>query len=79
MSRLTISLPDERHAALKAEAAITGKTIGQIIDESLQLAGIKSGNEALEIMRRAGRNAGLDEEAAMKLALEEVAAHRRGE
>lgn len=79
MSRLTITLPDERHAALKAEAAITGKTIGQIIDESLQIAGVKSEDEALAILRKAGQNANLDEDAAMKLALEEVAAYRRGE
>ena len=79
MSRLTITLPDERHAALKAEAAITGKTIGQIIDESLQIAGVKSEDEALAILRKAGQNANLDEDAAMELALEEVAAYRRGD
>ena len=78
MSRLTITLPDERHAALKAEAAITGKTIGQIIDESLELAGVKSEDEALAILRKARRNAGLSEDEAMALALREVAEYRSG-
>lgn len=78
MSRLTITLPDERHAALKAEAAITGKTIGQIIDESLELAGVKSEDEALAILRKARRNAGLSEDEAMALALHEVAEYRSG-
>lgn len=78
MSRLTITLPDERHAALKAEAAITGKTIGQIIDESLQLAGVKSEDEFEAILRKAGRNSGLSEEEAMALALHEIAEYRAG-
>lgn len=78
MSRLTITLPDERHAALKAEAAITGKTIGQIIDESLQLAGVKSEDEFEAILRKAGQNSGLSEEEAMALALHEIAEYRAG-
>ena len=35
MPRLTISLSEERHRALKEAAVRRGKTIGQLIEESL--------------------------------------------
>lgn len=78
MSRLTITLPDERHAALKAAAAARNTTIGAIIDESLALAGIKTRADALAILRQAGGNSGLDDDEAMSVALQEVADHRAG-
>lgn len=42
MARLTITLPDDRHQALKEAAARRGKTIRQLIDESLAHYGIKT-------------------------------------
>jgi len=37
MSRLTITLDDNLHRAIKKTAARQGRSIGQIIEESLQL------------------------------------------
>ena len=78
MSRLTITLPDERYRALKEAAAQRGRTIGQLIDESLEFYGIKSRDEAKEIVRRARASADLTEEEAMSVALEEVERVRAG-
>ena len=41
MARLTITLDDNLHQALKEAAARQGRTIGTIIEESLELRGIK--------------------------------------
>ena len=46
VSRLTITLSDERYRALKEASAQRGKTIGQLIDESLEFYGIKSHDDA---------------------------------
>lgn len=78
MSRLTITLPDDRYLALKEASARRGKTIGQIIDESLELYGIKSRESAQELVRRARARSALTDEEAMALALEEVRAVRSG-
>ena len=78
MSRLTITLSDERYRALKEAAAQRGRTIGQLIDESLEFYGIKSRDEAREILARARANADLGEEEAMSVALEEVRRVRAG-
>ena len=78
MSRLTITLSDERYRALKEAAAQRGRTIGQLIDESLEFYGIKSRDEATEIVRRARANADLTEGEAMSIALEEVERVRTG-
>ena len=72
MSRLTITLSDERYRALKEAAAQRGRTIGQLIDESLEFYGIKSRDEAKEIVLRARASAALTEDEAMSVALEEV-------
>ena len=42
MSRLTITLSENRYRALKEASAQRDKTIGQLIDESLEFYGIKS-------------------------------------
>lgn len=47
MSRLTITLSEPRYRALKEAAAQRNKTIGQLIDESLDFYGIKSREQAL--------------------------------
>ena len=41
MGRLTISLDDEMHFALKETATRQGRSIGSIIEEGLRLRGIK--------------------------------------
>ena len=57
MARLTITLSDEKHRALKQAAARRGTTIGAIIEESLEHAGVKSEEDAVGILERAWRNA----------------------
>lgn len=78
MSRLTITLSDERYRALKEAAARRDKTIGQLIDESLEFYGIKSREDARELVRRARARAAMGETEALALALAEVESARRG-
>jgi hypothetical protein len=77
MSRLTITLSEARYKALKEASVQRGKTIGQLIDESLEFYGIKSRQDALALVRRARAHSKLDETKAMQLALNEVRAVRR--
>ncbi len=76
MSRLTITLSEPRYRALKEAAAQRNKTIGQLIDESLDFYGIKSREQALDLVRRARARSVLSEEQALTLAQEEVRAVR---
>lgn len=76
MSRLTITLSEPRYRALKEAAAQRSKTIGQLIDESLDFYGIKSREQALDLVRRARARSALSEEQALTLAQEEVRATR---
>ena len=76
MSRLTITLSESRYRALKEAAAQRYKTIGQLIDESLDFYGIKSREQALELVRRARAHSRLSEEQALTLAQDEVRATR---
>lgn len=77
MSRLTITLSEERYRALKDASAKRNKTIGQLIDESLDFYGIKSREEARNLVRRARAHGKLDEEQALNVAQREVQAVRR--
>ena len=77
MSRLTITLTEERYRALKEAAVQRHKTIGQLIDESLDFYGIKSRESALDLVRRARACARLTEDEALAVAQEEVKAVRR--
>ena len=79
MTRLTITLSEPRYRALKETAALRGKTIGQLVDESLDFYGVKSREEAVELVRRARASSGLDEKQAIDLALEEVQQTRRSQ
>ena len=72
MSRLTITLDDELHQSLKETAARQRRTIGSIIEESLRLRGIRSLAGARELLNKARNRAGLDEEEALAIALEET-------
>jgi hypothetical protein len=53
-----------------------GKTIGQLIDESLDFYGIKSRAQALDLVRQVKTRSQLSEQQAMALALQEVGATR---
>ena len=76
MSRLTITLSDARYIALKEASAQRGKTIGQLIEESLEFYGIKSRQNALDLVRRARTRSGLSDTEAEKVAVEEVRSQR---
>lgn len=76
MSRLTISLSESRYRALKEAAAQRDKTIGQLIDESLDFYGIKSNEQALDLVRRARARSVSSENQALALAQEEQQATR---
>ena len=52
-NRLTITLSAQRYLALKQAAAQRNKTIGQLIDESLEFYGIKTDDDARERVRAA--------------------------
>ncbi len=77
MSRLTITLADERYRALKDAAVQRGKTIGQLIDESLEFYGIKSRQDARALVRGARKRANLEPSDALDLARQEVRAVRK--
>ena len=76
MSRLTITLSEERYRALKEASVQRNKTIGQLIDESLDFYGIKSRENARDLVRRARVHAKLTEDAALTVAQEEIKAVR---
>lgn len=78
MPCLTITLSEERQRALKETAARRGTTTSALIDESLELAGIRLRQGAREILTRARANSGPSEEEATALALEEAAKVRAG-
>lgn len=77
MSRLTITLSDARYRALKEAAVQRDKTIGQLIEESLEFYGIKSREDARALVRRARARSKLTEEQALALAQEQVRVVRR--
>ena len=77
MARLTITLSAERHRALREAAVQRGKTIGQLIEESLDFYGIKSARSAEALVARARARSGLTEKQALRLAVAETRAARR--
>ncbi len=77
MSRLTITLSEPRYQALKEAAARRSKTIGQLIDESLDFYGIKTQDQALDLVRRVRAQSVLAEGDALALVQKEVRAVRR--
>ena len=78
MARLTISLADRTHRALKEAAARQNRSMASIIEESLELRGIQPYDTALEIVARAQTNSRLNDDDAMALAVEETRRHREG-
>jgi hypothetical protein len=77
-TRFTVTLPTERYTALKETAARQGKTMAEIINESLELYGVKSKVAALDLVARARRQAGLTADEAMQFAIRETRSHRSG-
>jgi hypothetical protein len=77
MSRLTITISDVRYRALKEAAAQRDKTIGQLIEESLEFYGIKSREDARALVQRARRRGGLSEAQALALSNKEVRLARK--
>ena len=77
MSRLTISLSDEMHQALKESSARTGRTIGNLIEEGLRLRGIRPMNITKNLVKKARSNSAINEDDALKIALDEVNQSRK--
>ena len=77
MSRLTISLSDEMHQALKESSARTGRTIGSIIEEGLCLRGIRPMNTTRNLVKKARSNSAINEDDALRIALDEVNQSRK--
>jgi len=76
MPRLTISLSEETHAALKETAARQGRSIATLIEESLQFRGLKSTSRAKDLIKNARQQSRLDADEAMDIALTETRASR---
>lgn len=77
MSRQTITLSDEVWIALKETSIKRKKPVGQIIEESLRAYGIKTRENALDLLRMAQRRSNLAEEEALDLSIEETRKTRR--
>ena len=78
MPRLTITLADRTHRALKEAAARQNRSMVSIIEESLELRGIQPCDAAMEIGARAQANSRLTDDGAMALAVEEARHYREG-
>jgi len=76
MSRLTISLDDNLHIALKETAARQGRSITAIIEESLRLRGIQDRESARSLVNKARGHADLGADEALSIALAETKATR---
>lgn len=76
MGRLTITLEDDMHRAIKEAAARQGRSIREIIEESLELRGIKPMESARRLVARARAQAQHSEADATRLAVEETRAQR---
>ena len=77
MPRLTITLSDDRHRALKETAARRNTTIRRIDEESLDLYGVKTTESAAALVAAAAERSGLTDDEAMALAVEQTRAERR--
>lgn len=77
MSRLTLTLPDDLHRALKEAAAVRGRTIGDLVAESVVAYGIKPREAAERLVARARERSRLASEKALEVAIRETRAARR--
>ncbi|MCP4431552.1 MAG: ribbon-helix-helix protein, CopG family [Gammaproteobacteria bacterium] len=76
MPRLTISLSEETHAALKETAARQGRSITALIEESLRFRGLKSIANAKKLVNKVRQRSQLSADEAMDIALNETRASR---
>ncbi len=79
MNRLTISLADRTHRALKEAAARQNRSMASIIEESLELRGIRPYDSAREVVAKARAKSRLNDDRAMTLAVEETRLFREGQ
>lgn len=77
MARLTISLDDQVHQALKEAAARQRRSIASIVEESLVYRGIKTHTDARALVGAAREQAGLSEEDALAIAIDETRESRQ--
>lgn len=70
--RLTITLSEARHAALKATATRLGVSIGALIDQSLEAYGVHADDRFERLLQRAKESAGMTEQEATRFALRAV-------
>ena len=78
MVRLTISLTDRTHRALKEAAVRQNRSMASIMEESLKLRGIQPLDNAREIVAKARARSRLDADQAMALAVKETRRSRKG-
>ena len=76
MSRLTITLDDDLHSALKETAARQGRSITSIIEESLRLRGVQDQSSARALVKKARQRANLESDEALAVAIQEACAAR---
>lgn len=77
MSRITFSLPDDLHRALREQAARRGTTIGELVVESLEACGIRASDDVRELVARARACSDLLDNGALELAVAETRGQRR--
>lgn len=77
MSRLTVTLNDNLHRALKETAARQGRSIASIIEEGLRLRAIQDPASTRALVAQARQRAQLEPDAALELAVEETRAARK--
>jgi len=76
MPRMTITLSAPRQQALREVAARRGTTIAAVIDDCLEACGVKTWQEATELVAQARARSGLTEEEAVDLAVRATSAER---
>ena len=77
MSRLTVTLNDNLHRALKETAARQGRSIASIVEESLRLRGIQDPASTRASVAQARQRAQLEPDAALEVAVEVTRAARK--
>lgn len=72
MPRVTIRLSDRTYRALKETAFRQNRSMGSIIERSLELTGVRPFDTAKEIVARARAKSGMSADEAMVLAVGET-------
>ena len=78
MPRMTITLSEETHQALKEASARQHRPIAAIIEESLEYRGIKTRQQASKLVQAARARNQLSEDEAIRLAVKETRKARQG-